>query len=83
MIRPAILLWLLFLGFLSAPAGAADLRGTVFDAANAPLPGVTMALTPPGGDPVAGTTDARGRYAFTRLQPGRHTLVALKAGYAA
>ncbi len=80
--RQVVLLHLLLL-LAGAGAEAAEVRGTVFDAAGQPLAGATVALTPPGGEPVAATTDARGRYTFTGLRAGRHTLVVYKAGFSA
>ena len=77
-------LWLALLLVCVLPAGAADVRGTVFVApGDKPLAGATVILTPPAGQPVATTTDARGRYAFTGQKPGRQTVVAGKQGFTA
>ncbi len=73
----------LLLVLVCGAARAADVRGTVFDAGNQPLAGATVILMPPGGAAVTTATDANGRYAFARLQAGRYSLVASKAGYTA
>src|SRR5262249_37665285 len=52
--------------------GALTVSGEINDAAGLPLPGVTVLLA----GPVQGTqtTDASGRYTFTKVQPGSYTV---------
>jgi len=71
-------------GALSLAQGqSADLRGTVTDAQERPLPSVNIVLLQlDGGEQVAGTsTDADGRFRFETVSPGSYRLVASAVGY--
>ncbi|MGE4068827.1 MAG: carboxypeptidase-like regulatory domain-containing protein, partial [Vicinamibacterales bacterium] len=70
---------------MAVPAGAQDqgrLQGTVTDAQQATLPGVTVTATSPA---LIGTqtaiTEIDGRYRFPSLPPGRYTLTFELSGF--
>lgn len=58
---------------------AARLAGTVVDSGDAPVPGVTVSLTP---GKLTATTDGRGRFSFGGLAAGAWRLVAAAPGFA-
>src|SRR3979409_1339678 len=69
----------------AAPASAqstATLQGTVTDAQNAIMPGVSIAIrnTATGSERTA-VTDAAGQYVAASLAPGRYTIVAHIEGF--
>src|SRR5215510_7902182 len=60
-----------------------NIIGTVTDDSGAVLPGVTVTLTSsalPAG-PVSTTTNDRGQYRFTQLNPGTYALTTSLAGF--
>jgi outer membrane receptor protein involved in Fe transport len=58
------------------------LEGTVTDQSNAPLPGVTVALTSPNLQGTrTGVTSADGRYRFPAVPPGAYEVTAELAGF--
>ncbi len=63
--------------------GSGAIGGTIIDASNAVLPGVSVTLSNPGtiGGNQETVTDARGTYQFTRLVPGLYTVRAALAGF--
>ncbi len=65
------------------PQGVGAIGGTVVDASEAVLPGVTVALSNPGtiGGNQEVVTDDRGAYQFTRLVPGRYSVRATLTGF--
>jgi hypothetical protein len=64
--------------------GVGAIGGTVTDASDAVLPGVSVTLSNPAGA-IGGNqdvvTDTRGAYEFLRLVPGRYTVKAALAGF--
>lgn len=64
-------------------SGPGRLQGVVVDAqTQAPLPGVTVSLTPAGRRAVTVQTDPSGAFVFDGLTPGRYEYSARKEGYA-
>ena len=58
-----------------APAWCADLVGTVFNSQGQAVPGVTVSVVnSAGADAGTGVSDARGRYAISKLSPGTYKL---------
>ena len=58
----------------TALAQQGTIAGTVRDQTGAPLPGVTVELTPPHGATLAAATDASGKYRFDAVAAGSYTL---------
>lgn len=63
--------------------GRANLRGQITDEFGAVIVGATITLTDASGAQKTATTNADGTYAFTALAPGKYTIHAIAAGFAA
>lgn len=63
------------------PGGNARIQGKVLDDQGAALPGVTVQLIPPSGEPVFGVTDARGFFLFVSIPGGTYRLQAELEGF--
>lgn len=63
--------------------GRASLRGLITDEFGAAIVGATVTLTDAAGAKKTATTNADGMYTFTGLTPGKFTIHAIGAGFAA
>jgi hemoglobin/transferrin/lactoferrin receptor protein len=76
-----LLLWTLG-SAIGAPAGAAEVRGSVTDAAGGALPAASVALENVAtGAETTVATDAAGRYSFPAVSVGIYRISALVAGF--
>src|SRR3569833_2265553 len=67
---------------LCAPRAAAQVRGTVVDAANVPVPGVSVFLTASLAHIIGrALSDARGAFHFAAVAPGRYRLRTMRIGF--
>src|SRR5690606_14381046 len=77
--------WALLLGLAAhvyAQTGTGTIRGTVYDAARATVPGATLVLTNQATNVAATTsTSETGFFLFSGLQPGQYQLTAESAGF--
>lgn len=75
----------LFVSFGALPIAygqSAELRGTVTDAQERPVPSVNVVLEQEGGAQVAGTsTNANGTFRFENVSTGSYRLIASAIGY--
>ena len=84
--NPLRMLWLLFALLVALPARAVELngqlRGTVSDPTELPIPGVVVTVTSPAlqGDRTA-PTDADGRFHILALPPGDYQVAASLPGF--
>lgn len=79
-----VCLVILFGGFATPASAQSDaiVQGQVVAAAdNSALPGVAVTLHTPAGESRQATTDSTGRFAFTRVIPGRYVVSATLAGF--
>ncbi|MFS8085647.1 MAG: carboxypeptidase regulatory-like domain-containing protein, partial [Acidobacteriota bacterium] len=63
--------------------GRASLRGLITDEIGAAIVGATVTLTDAAGAQKTTTSNADGNYSFTALTPGKYTIHAIAAGFAA
>ncbi|MBI1748141.1 MAG: TonB-dependent receptor [Acidobacteria bacterium] len=77
----AVRLGLIVFMFHTALAG--DIRGTVTDRRQAPLPGAVVSLSPPDGQGVLVSivTDKRGQFSLLQVPPGAYVLRATAHGF--
>ncbi len=82
----ALLSTVLFAAFGALPIAygqSAEVRGTVTDAQERPVPSVNVVLEQEGGAQVGGTsTNADGTFRFENVSPGSYRLIASAIGYA-
>jgi Ca-activated chloride channel family protein len=78
--RAAILLILLVVACTTVPSQPGAVSGAVSDPSGTPLPGVTVTLHTATGDRTT-VTDARGRYEFTGVAPGKYELQVALSGF--
>ncbi len=67
---------------LTAGAQATSIHGIVVDGSGAPVPGVSVQISPVSGKVLVAETGLAGDYHFPGLQPGRHRLTARRVGFA-
>ncbi|CAA9328353.1 MAG: hypothetical protein AVDCRST_MAG56-7248 [uncultured Cytophagales bacterium] len=58
-----------------------DITGTVLDARNIPLPGVTIILVGPGAAPVVQLTDGNGNFNYPAMPAGAYKLTAVHGSF--
>lgn len=78
--RTTVAFLVLFLACTSVPHPPKSVSGVVTDNNGAALPGVTVTLHKPSGD-ITTVTDAKGRYVFAPVAPGRYRVEIALTGF--